>query len=89
MKGPIDLGCWGKVIYGIRGERERKQRAEGSHVCMAVDVKVQPPTGTLPKHPPISSTGAVGAQQAPRLLAVLCVLCSESKQQQLWLNKST
>lgn len=52
-------------------ESERKQRTEGSHVCVAADLEVQRPSGTLPKHPPISSTGTVGAQQA-RCLFCLC-----------------
>lgn len=43
------------------------------YVCMAADLEVQRPSGTTPKHPPISSAGTEGAQQAQRLLALLCV----------------
>lgn len=67
MKGPIDLGRWGKVMYGLIGEWEREQRSEGMYdmcVCMAGDLEVRRPSGTPPKHPPISFAGAEGAQWA-------------------------
>lgn len=78
VKGPIDLGRWGKVMYGLIGEWEREQRSEGMYdmcVCMAGDLEVRRPSGTPPKHPPISFAGAEGAQWAWCLAALLvCVL---------------
>lgn len=43
------------------------------YVCKAADLEVQRPSGIAPKHPPISSAGTGGAQQAQRLSALLCV----------------
>lgn len=76
------FGGWGKVMYGLTGEREREREGKGAravmYVCMylAVDLEAQ---RTPPKHPPISSAGTDGAQQARHLSALLCVFCSGSK----------
>ena len=77
-KGPLIWGAGGKVMYGLIGERERERGSEGMYErcgCRAGDLEVRRRSGTPPKHPPISSAGAEGAQWAWRLAALLvCVL---------------
>lgn len=73
-------------------EREREKAKEQGQLCMcacmAVDLDAQHPSGTPPKHPPISCAGPGGAHQARHLSAPLCVFCSASRQQ-FWHHNST
>lgn len=87
VKGPIDLQGTGGKSHMDSGSREGRLKEWQACVCVCVCVslgvhlEVRRSTRTPPKHPPISSDGSAGAQQAWHLSASLaCVFCSQSKQ---------
>lgn len=84
-KGPLIWGDRGEVTYGLTGRREGKLK-EWGEACMyvrmylGVDLEVQRPPWSPPKHPPISSAGTDWCLAGPApLSAFVCVFCSQSK----------